>query len=176
MRYWNNLECSRLDATRRVMFLIYGTEEPSRTNPPLRLLTRKKVAEYLRVPIGLVNYLCYKYFNPTSDAEKRLSIQPPKLNAKPSKASKVTVKTVTAEELEYIIDPDNLRTWSSYSLDWRCTLFHRKFPNRWISRHTLSSIMRRCGIKKKVIVVKRAPQRLTQRLDEFEGKIVALNK
>jgi hypothetical protein len=74
MRYWNKYECSRQDATRRILFLIYGSEEPSIEDPPLRLLTRKKVAEYMRVPVGLVNTLCYKYFHPISDAEKRFSI------------------------------------------------------------------------------------------------------
>jgi len=176
MKYNNKLSCSRLDATRKALYLCYGMEEPSVTDPPPRLLTRKGVADIMRVPINFVNSIIYKYFNPTTDVKKRMSLQPPKLNAQPSRGAKVTLKTITAEEVDYLVDPVNLRAWASYSLEWRCTLFHRKFPNRWISRFTIGRLMSRCGVKKKAIVVRRAPQRKTQRLDEFEDRIVALHE
>ena len=66
-------------------------------------------------------------------------------------------KNVTAEEILYLIDADNLRTWASYSLEWRCTLFHRKFPDRWINRYVLGRLYRDFGVKKKQVVIKRAP-------------------
>ena len=83
---------------------------------------------------------------------------------------------MTDGELEYLLSADTLRAWAPYSLAWRCTLFHRQFPDRWIDRFTLGQLYRNAGIKKKAIVVRRVPERRTQRLQEFEDRVLELHE
>ena len=176
MKYDSKLFVSRLDATRRALYLAYGTENPSPTHRPPRLLQYTTVAELMRVKPTFIYNLMRNYFNPSKPAAKRFSLQPPLLNTRPSKGARVTLTTIRDEEIEFLTSTDNLRAWSPFSLDWRCTLFHRRFNDRWIARHTLARLYRNLGIKKKAIIVKRVPQRKTQRMGEFEKKVVQLNQ
>ena len=130
----------------------------------------------MRVQPHFVTYLLNRYFKPKDPALKRFSIQPPKYNTRPSKGAKVTPRTITDEEIAFLTNSDNLRAWAPYSLAWRCTLFHRQFPDRWLDRFTLGQLYRNAGIKKKAIAVRRAPQRKTQRLQEFEDRILELHE
>ena len=71
-----------------VLYLRYGTETPSTSEKPRPLLTCLKVAEVMKVPVTFVISALNKYFYAGKVAEKkRLSLQPPKLNAKPSTGS-----------------------------------------------------------------------------------------
>jgi len=142
MKYEDRLNCGRLEAQRKALYLRYGDEEPPLANPPPPLLTHKRVAELMRVRTCFVQRLLYTYFHPEAAAAKRLSLQPPKLNSRPSKGAKVTLKTITAEEVQFLTDPTNLRAWASYSLSGRCVLFHRRFPDRWLDRLTLGRLLR----------------------------------
>jgi hypothetical protein len=107
---------------------------------------------------------------------KRLSLQPPKLNAPPSKGAKVTLRTITDQEIEYLTSPETLRAWAPYSLSWRCTMFHRRYPDRWLAPHVLAQLYRNAGIRKKTVNIRRVAQRRTQRLDEFENKVIELHE
>jgi hypothetical protein len=74
MKYDKKLFVSRLTAQRRALFLLYGTEEPSITSPPPRLLPYKRVAELMRVKLSFVHRLKYEHFHPRDPASKRLSL------------------------------------------------------------------------------------------------------
>ena len=176
VKYANKTSVSRFEATRRVLFLAYGTEEPSVTDPPPRLLPLPVVAELMHVKPRFVSYLHGLYFNQVDQALKRLSLQPPKLNARPSEGAKVTLQNIRDEEIEFLTSSETLRAWAPYSLQWRCTLFHRRYPDRWLAPWTLSQLYRNAGIKKKSILTRRAPQRKTQRLEEFEDKVLQLHR
>ncbi len=114
------------------------------------------------------------YFKATP-IKLRKSISPPKLRVKPSKKSKVTFGNATQAEISYIIDPDFQQQYAHISLLGRCILFHRYFPDRRIDRWVMSRIMRRAGLTKKTIVVKKIPSRRTLRISEFENLIVGLD-
>jgi hypothetical protein len=86
------------------------------------------------------------------------------------------VNNLKDEEFQYLTDSVNMRTWSCYSLAWRTKLFHRKFPDRWLSLGTLRNIYAKSRQKKKAILTRRAANRKTQRLDEFDDMIVNLYK
>ena len=67
VKYNDKTSVSRLEATRQALFLAYGSEEPSRKDPPPRLLTYRRVAELMRVRPHFICYLMRLYFEP-SDA------------------------------------------------------------------------------------------------------------
>ena len=48
--------------TKEVMFLRYGMEEPSISNPPTPLLTLQYVAKLMNIRLGRVAYLDRLYF------------------------------------------------------------------------------------------------------------------
>ena len=89
----------------------------------------------------------------------RQSIRPPTMGTKPGDglASLVNESNICDEELSYLLDEDTLREWAPLSLPERCVRFHRRFPDRIIKPWTLSLIMRKAGIKKKVVTIQRAP-------------------
>ena len=86
----------------------------------------------------------------------------------------MTEANLKLEEFNFLTCAENLQKWAHIPLLGRCVLFHRQFPERWVSRWTLSKIMRKAGIKKKTVVIRNLPQRRTMRIEEFENKTLAL--
>jgi hypothetical protein len=64
VKFANKTSVSRLDATRRALFLVYGCEEPSVTDPPPKLLTHVAAAKLMRVKPFFVSHLLTRYFKP----------------------------------------------------------------------------------------------------------------
>ena len=89
-------------------------------------------------------------------------------------ATLVNEQNVTHAELEFLLSQDHMRELASLSLPERCVRFHRNFPDRLIRLWTLSMLLRKAGFKKKKVLVQRAPQRKTQRLEEFDRNLVKL--
>ena len=54
-------------------------------------------------------------------------------------------------------------------------MFHRQFPDRFIDRYVISSIMRKAGLQKKVIKVQKAPRRYELNLEKFGDQIIELD-
>ena len=54
-------------------------------------------------------------------------------------------------------------------------MFHRKFPDRWLSWQLLAKIYAKAGIKKKAVVIKKVPQKKTYRFDEFDEQTLELS-
>jgi hypothetical protein len=54
-------------------------------------------------------------------------------------------------------------------------VFHRQFPDRWISLGMLREVMRQAGITRKKISVRRAPARKILSLDEYGDDILKLD-
>ena len=173
MKFANKEIVSRETAIRKALYLRYGDEQPVKDPKPCPLLTFAQVAKLMQVGMRFVQALCRSYFSKKKDL--RFSLQPPKLGVM-SRGSKATLETLTAEEVEFMTDRENLRQWAAYSLSWRCVLFHRKFPDRWLNKSTLAKLYSQCGIKRKVISINRAPSRMTARLEEFENKILKLHE
>ncbi len=159
---------------REAVYLRYGTEVPVAMKTPPPLLTMQTVADLMKLRLSQVASLMKLYFK-SQPVNTRKSISPPKLWAKASKKSKVTLGNATLEEIEYIIAPHHQTVWAHISLLGRCILFHRRFHDRRIDRWTISRIMRRAGLKKKAIRVSKIARRRTMRIDEFEDKILALD-
>ena len=87
----------------------------------------------------------------------------------------MTERNITPEEFDYLTSTENLQAWAHLPLLARCIMFHRKFPDRWIRRQTLGTIMRKAGLRKKRVTVRNVPQRKTQRIEEFEDKTIKLD-
>ena len=106
----------------------------------------------------------------------RQSLRPPTMGTPAGEglASIVTEDNISDTELAYLIDDETLREWAPLSLPERSVRFHRHFPDRIIRPWTLSKIMRKAGIKKKVVQIHKAPQRKTERLEEFDRKLIKL--
>ena len=112
---------------------------------------------------------------PKPQVTKRITRSQAK-NISPYPASRVTTSNITDEEVEFLTNRNTIREWAPYSLIVRCGLFHRRFPDRRISARTLRKVMLEMGFKKKIIKVVNAPQRKSDRLEEFENKILELNE
>ena len=85
----------------------------------------------------------------------------PKYRAKPDKRSGVTLANLTTEEFEYLTSDENQQAWAHLPLMARSIMFHRKFPDRWLSWQLLAKIYAKAGIKKKAVVIKKVPQKKT---------------
>ena len=64
---------------------------------------------------------------------------------------------------------------ATMSLDWRCTLFHRQFPDRRIKRGVMRKIYRWFGITKKKVEVSCVPRKFETRVQEFEQTTLRLD-
>ena len=62
---------------------------------------------------------------------------------------------LTQEHLDFLVGPATLKSWSGLSLNERCVLFHRRFPEVKISRYYLRLAYQQAGIKKKAIRIKK---------------------
>ena len=77
-----------------------------------------------------------------------------------------------SEHITFITDPNTLIAWRPYSLRARTRLFHRQFPDKFISARRLRSIYRDHGIKKRRIqpYVSLNPSQLTR---QKQGRLEA---
>jgi len=126
--------------TNELLYLRYGSIEPSAGTPAL--LTIRTIATLMKQNPTTLRYLEKLHFRPPS--QNRLSLQPPKLNVRPSrkKGSAATPISITEEELEYITSRETLRAQASYPLTWRCVMFHRRFHDRFISPASYGAILK----------------------------------
>ncbi len=96
-------------AFRRVLFLRYGTEEPSIGARPI--VSLGFVANLLRMPYEKVKWMVRQYFDKKKSANNRESIQPPKLNpSKLHKSERVTLANIRKEERDYLLNPVQMQT------------------------------------------------------------------
>ena len=65
--------------------------------------------------------------------------------------------------------------WAIASIEERCKLFHRVFPNRRISKRLMLQIMKSAGLKKKKVRIKNVPAKGEERLEEFDSSTLALD-
>ena len=169
-RYNQKRELQRKEA----LFLRYGNEEPTIDPRPRPLLTLAFVGRLMRLKASQVAYIEKAYFQ-ADRKPARQSLFVPKYRPKPKGRARVTEANLTPEEAEFLLGSENQQAWAHVPLLGRCILFHRRFPERWLGRVTLGRIMRKAGLRKKVVRVRNAPQRSTQRLEEFEDRTVALD-
>jgi hypothetical protein len=80
---------------RRVLYIRYGREDPTPSTPPL--VSYSFVASLLSICSSKASSLAYRYFR-NLDVQGRFSLQPPKLNSKPSIYSRVTIENLKDEE------------------------------------------------------------------------------
>ena len=146
--------------------------------PPVDLLSWRAVAKIMKVPYDIILRLKRNFFGenkPKPSITKRITRSAAR-NLSPYPASLVTMATITDEELNFLTSKTTIREWAPYSLMVRCNLFHRRFPDRRISASTLRKVMIGMGFKMKIIKVINAPQRKSDRLQEFEEKILELDQ
>ena len=132
----------------------------------------------MKVPYDIILRMKRNFFGeskPKPQVTKRITRSQAK-NISPYPASRVTTSNITDEEVEFLTNRNTIREWAPYSLIVRCGLFHRRFPDRRISARTLRKVMLEMGFKKKIIKVVNAPQRKSDRLEEFENKILELDE
>jgi len=53
--------------------------------------------------------------------------------------------------IEYLTSEGSLTEWAGFSLQQRCKLFHRRFPEKKLTIYMLRKVYRSIGIKKKKI-------------------------
>ena len=135
-----------------MLYLIYGKQTPSLEDQHVPLLSQTFVARLTKMKTSRVNYLVNCYFNKNKKPERQ-SLFVPKYRAKPKGRALVTERNLTLEEFSFLTCSENLQKWAHIPLLGRCVLFHRQFPERWISRWTLSKVMRKAGLKKKTILI-----------------------
>ena len=58
-------------------------------------------------------------------------------------------KRLSLEQVDFLRSPDTLKSWSGYSLEARCRLFHRQYPETKITRYLLHKLYQAYGIKRK---------------------------
>ena len=61
------------------------------------------------------------------------------------------MRFLSAEHIEYLLDPDTLHSWIGLSLKQRCLMFHRHFGNHRINATLLRNFYREHKIRKKKI-------------------------
>ena len=155
---WTENKSNKTYQQKEVLRLLYGKEEPPESDRKLvPLLTQTFVAKLTKLPLGRVNYLVHSYFNQFKE-KPRQSLFVPKYRSKPKGRSIATRANLTPEEAEFIISQENLQKWACVPILGRCILFHRNFPDRWISNNTYARVMREAGITEKVIRVHKRPQ------------------
>ena len=97
------------------------------------------------------------------------------MNVKPRGLVAVNIKNLESDEFYFIISQFNQRLWAAKSIDERCKLFHRTFPDRRISVPMMRRIMSMANIVKKRIIVSTAPARRDERTEEFKDSIIELD-
>ena len=66
-------------------------------------------------------------------------------------------KRLTIDQVRFLKSPDTLRIWSGMSLQQRCQLFHRRYPETKLSVYLLRKVYRMHMIRKKTIRKSKEP-------------------
>lgn len=62
--------------------------------------------------------------------------------------------------------------WAILSIDKRCVMFHRQFPDRRIKKGVMLKVMKFAGLKRKKVEVSSVPARKEERIGEFNHDTV----
>ena len=152
-----------------MLYLRYQTSEPDVNNRPPAVLSMSVISELLKVPQQTLTWMHRKYFQPAASDQDEIQISnTPKYNVQATGSKQVTMKNITDEEYDFIIDQDNQRCWANLSIEKRCVMFHRRFMDRRIKKQVMRKVMMQAGIKKKKIEVNVVPARKEERRSEFE--------
>ena len=159
---------------KQVLYLRYGSDYVTSQPKPRVLLSLATIARLLKITVSQAAHLDRLNFEPQTTV--RRSLRPPTMGTRPGEGygTMVSEANVTHEELDYLFGDDQIREWAPLSLPERCVRFHRRFPDRLLKPWTLSLLMRKAGFKKKRVCVNKAAQRATQRMEEFDKKLVEL--
>ena len=125
---------------RRCLYFRYGRDDPDPNNLPEPILPVPVIASLLGIQKMQPYYIIKRYIKRGKE-EGRQSIDAPTFFARPGKRAKVTNWSITAEEFEFITSTETLRNWAPYSMQQRCVMFHRQFPNRQIRPQIMRKIM-----------------------------------
>lgn len=118
-------------------FLRFGNINPDPTAKPVSPLF--KVAEKMGLTTFIVNKLILA-----------------KLKGMTQHFKKWSIRKLDDEHLDFLISDETLRKWRPYSLRTRVLLFHRQFPDRFISVSRLRQIYQLHGIGFKEITITQA--------------------
>ena len=122
-----------------MLYLRFSTYEPNQAAKPKPLLPMTLVSDLLKVPLEVLKLMKRKYFSPKVPEATDIT--------------KVTVKNITPDEILFLIHNTTLYNQAILSLQKRCIMFHRQFPNRRIKPRVISKIYKYFGIKKKKVKV-----------------------
>ena len=75
------------------------------------------------------------------------------MNVIASRFSQVTVKNITDDESFFINSQINQHLWAIKSIQQRCVLFHRQFPERRIKRAVMLKVMKMGGLRMKKVEI-----------------------
>jgi hypothetical protein len=88
----------------------------------------------------------------------------PILNAESSRSVRVTMSNILDEEFKFITSQYNLNLWASLSIEERCVIFHRTFPNRRIKKGIMLKVMKLSGLRIKKIEISNVPAKRETRV------------
>jgi hypothetical protein len=75
----------------------------------------------------------------------------------------VTLRNITYEETKFITNQENQRLWAILSVEKRCVMFHRQFPDRRIKKGVMLKVMKEAGLRRKKIEVCNVPAKKEKR-------------
>ena len=141
----------------------YGNSTPSNCPKPVPRVTMNEVARNLKIPnVDAAWWLERSYFDNLTKSQKPQETQ-------------VTWRNITNEEIEFLISQTNQRIWANLSIEKRCVMFHRTYPNRRIGVSVVQRIYKMFGLKRKKIVVQSIPARIEERHGEFMETTLSLD-
>ena len=83
----------------------------------------------LDIPYETLKWMERKYFNPKVKPVNSDDSNIPLLNAEATGSTKVSVKSITPDEILFLIHNTTLYNHAILSLPKRCIMFHRQFPD-----------------------------------------------
>ena len=122
---------SKLQAAAR--YLRWGQLDPPSQN--LRWFSLRAIAQHLSLTTMQVKRLL-------TDEDPADILRPP-----PRKRH----RQLQEHHLKFLLDPQTLREWRPHSLLVRCRLFHRRFPDTFVSYSRLRSVYLQHGIKRRTL-------------------------
>ena len=155
MKYIRTTQSKQL-LLRRMLYLRYQTSAPDRTMRPPAILPLALISELLKVPVGTLTWMHRQYFETTTVLS---TSSLPTLNVKASGPNQVTVRNITDEEVGFVTSQESQRRWAILSIEKRCTLFHRQYPDRRIRKGVMLKVMKLAGLKRKKVEVCNVPAR-----------------
>ena len=105
------------------------------------------------------------YFHPRES--KAVKSELPAINQQSSGSVKVTMQNITNDEVEYITSQDTQYNQAILSIEKRCTMFHRRYPDRRIKKQVMTKVMKQAGLRKKKVNVRNVPHNGHLRQAEF---------